>query len=261
MESEFDIYSEDLESYLGKPSTVSGMSRSELALSTMGSIITLPPHLRRQGDSAASNNTRSGVSLSQGSYSSAAPSTSGGSEVAESLLHTSNTLPPHLRDRVKSSQLSSGSISTATTIRDEEEAAERARRVSFNAWDASGEQHRGVKAPTVGSSKETSSESKSESDHADPHDGWSTVRPRANAQPKRNHWHDSHAVSRSPILKNLSTCNSSLTNKSIQSRLKPSELRNMRTPHIQSQERAAHIDRDIDRQRRRNHCDSDDSDF
>ncbi|KAL6915706.1 hypothetical protein ACHAPO_008132 [Fusarium lateritium] len=73
------------------------------------------------------------------------------------------TLPPHLLGKKKREQSSeasnsgvegstTGSISTATTLRKEQEEITASRRINFNAWDSQGAQHRASKNPTVTSS-------------------------------------------------------------------------------------------------------------
>jgi hypothetical protein len=76
-------------------------------------------------------------------------------------------IPPHLRGRVGSTS-STGesrsdegqlpphlrgprSISTATTTREEKIETKKSKQVDFNAWDAKGAQHAGVKSPTISS--------------------------------------------------------------------------------------------------------------
>lgn len=100
---------------------------------------TLPPHLRK---------------------SSAAPSSYAPSEA--STTTTTQTLPPHIRRKAlgtlpinestasvssaaSASNLGPGSVSTATTIREDRVRAA----VPFNSWDSFGAQHTGVKVPTV----------------------------------------------------------------------------------------------------------------
>ncbi|KAM0306723.1 hypothetical protein ACHAPM_001296 [Fusarium culmorum] len=72
-------------------------------------------------------------------------------------------LPPHLQGKKKPEQSSeasqsgmngstTGSISTATTLRKDQEEIAASRQINYNAWDARGTQHRVVKNPTVVSS-------------------------------------------------------------------------------------------------------------
>ncbi|PCD28311.1 hypothetical protein FGRA07_03450 [Fusarium graminearum] len=72
-------------------------------------------------------------------------------------------LPPHLQGKKKPEQSSeasqsgmngstTGSISTATTLRKDQEEIAASRQIKYNAWDARGTQHRVVKNPTVVSS-------------------------------------------------------------------------------------------------------------
>jgi hypothetical protein len=69
---------------------------------------------------------------------------------------TTNHLPPHLSNRKRPQQESggsiTGSISTATTLRNEKKEVTAARQITFNAWDKDGQKHRAIKNPTVMSS-------------------------------------------------------------------------------------------------------------
>ncbi|KIL88817.1 hypothetical protein FAVG1_08066 [Fusarium avenaceum] len=69
---------------------------------------------------------------------------------------TTNKLPPHLANKKKPLQESggsiTGSISTATTLRNEKEEVTTTRQISFNAWGNDGQKHRAIKNPTVMSS-------------------------------------------------------------------------------------------------------------
>ncbi|KAL7930124.1 Stc1 domain-containing protein [Trichoderma chlorosporum] len=126
---------------------------SEYAASEASSSRALPPHLRG--------------SIGQG-RSSLAPSIDG-PNVSNRSSFVQN-LPPHLRPLMQrglppgapsESAASSdfgdnpGSISTATTAR-EARLGDRPRRVSFNAWDPNGIQHRGIKSATNSSAVGTS---------------------------------------------------------------------------------------------------------
>jgi hypothetical protein len=69
---------------------------------------------------------------------------------------TTNQLPPHLSNKKKPQQESggsiTGSISTATTLRNEKKEVATTRQITFNAWDNGGQKHRAIKNPTVMSS-------------------------------------------------------------------------------------------------------------
>jgi hypothetical protein len=75
---------------------------------------------------------------------------------------TTNKLPPHLVNKKKPLQESggsiTGSISTATTLRNEKKEVTTTRQITFNAWGNNGQKHRAIKNPTVMSSS-TSTES------------------------------------------------------------------------------------------------------
>lgn len=72
---------------------------------------------------------------------------------------TTNKLPPHLANKKKPLQESggsiTGSISTATTLRNEKEEITTTRQITFNAWGNDGQKHRAIKNPTVMSSSTT----------------------------------------------------------------------------------------------------------
>ncbi|KAM0234391.1 hypothetical protein ACHAP5_010079 [Fusarium lateritium] len=64
-------------------------------------------------------------------------------------------LPRHLRESGGSGSGSgsiTGSISTATTVRNEKMEATTSRQIAFNSWDSDGRKHRTIKSPTVMSS-------------------------------------------------------------------------------------------------------------
>ncbi|SPJ81600.1 uncharacterized protein FTOL_09005 [Fusarium torulosum] len=81
---------------------------------------------------------------------------------------TTNQLPPHLSNKKKPQQESggsiTGSISTATTLRNEKKEVATTRQITFNAWDNGGQKHRAIKNPTVMSSS-TSAASAAGEDH------------------------------------------------------------------------------------------------
>ncbi|RGP76094.1 hypothetical protein FLONG3_5485 [Fusarium longipes] len=111
---------------------------------------TFPPHLRHLGEAGNHQNTRierttiDGDSVSESSNSAAGTRT------------VAKTLPPHLLHRQKPGQSSgestTGSLSTATTLRKEREDNAASIKVEFNVWDSTGQHHRATKIPTVASS-------------------------------------------------------------------------------------------------------------
>ena len=68
---------------------------------------------------------------------------------------TGQGLPPHLRSRGGPRSTASGSISTATTMRDATVAGEKTSHMLFNAWDSGGRKHLQDKSPTVVSSTDS----------------------------------------------------------------------------------------------------------
>lgn len=131
--------------------------------STSSSCQTIPPHLRNKVEmtsqrsksrtasyaSAATPSERSEQSFEPGASTRSASSAGVGSSAA-------NKLPPHLQGRIPLSTVQktpgSGSVSTATTMRETKDAV----KVGYNAWDASGTLHKTWKSPTVRSGGETS---------------------------------------------------------------------------------------------------------
>ncbi|KAF7554788.1 hypothetical protein G7Z17_g2682 [Cylindrodendrum hubeiense] len=182
---------------------------------------TLPPHLARLLRPSATG----------------PKSTSGASEVTQKS-RTSSTLPPHLRNSAPQNS-SAGSISTATTVRKDKEEREKSRLIPFNAWGPTGIQYQGIKEPTDSSiSSATSDKPGSNANiHDDPNviGEWDSA-PVEEPQPRGN--------GRWP--------------KASESRIPQSELKKQ---PVLTHTKSRHIDPDIDRQRRMNYCDSDDSDY
>ncbi|KAK5989291.1 hypothetical protein PT974_10804 [Cladobotryum mycophilum] len=145
--SDVDLNDIIAESTMSSGASVTGSSVS-VATSSHKS---LPPHLQAKMGALKLNDAQSHESKA---VSSAASSTTGRSVPIRNL-------PPHLRAKWASAAPSgtasttsdgnvdgSGSVSTATTLREEKE-NEKYRRVAFNAWDSSGRKHHGIKAPTT----------------------------------------------------------------------------------------------------------------
>ncbi|KAF5023888.1 hypothetical protein F66182_4047 [Fusarium sp. NRRL 66182] len=99
-------------------------------------------------------------------------------------VSTSSALPPHLRGRMQQSPSGSmlqphqgtarsmaGSISTATTLRKDQEMANASRQITYNAWDSNGQKHQTVKNPTVASSSTSALSTTGDNDYNDPNTG------------------------------------------------------------------------------------------
>lgn len=110
----------------------------------------LPPHLASSSKSSAFSETSSISGQSSGAPLIAAEARLG-SGIARNL-------PPHLRRFENQPKSSTSSVSTATTVRNEEAEATQARQIPFNAWDARGVRHHGIKDPTVVSSSASASD-------------------------------------------------------------------------------------------------------
>ncbi|GKU02228.1 stc1 protein [Fusarium langsethiae] len=130
----------------------------------------LPPHLRgRIANDALSVTSSRDTDVSPHLQALLGKMVIDGGSLAESsngmASHTvvGMKLPPHLQGRKKPEQSSeartpgmdgstTGSISTATTLRKDQEEITASRKINFNAWDSKGIQHRAIKNPTVASS-------------------------------------------------------------------------------------------------------------
>lgn len=93
-------------------------------------------------------------------------------------------MPPHLRSGPRS-------VSTATTVRDEQIETENWRRIPFNAWDPNGAQHTAIKSPTVPSS---SSETTSVTDDSQDDQGKAPQGKTESKRTKRGNWPDPREV-------------------------------------------------------------------
>lgn len=107
------------------------------------SVSALPPHLA--GLSKASD--------------SGPKSTSGASEATRES-RGSSTLPPHLRNSVPQSS-SARSVSTATTVRKDNEERAKSRAIPFNAWSPAGKPYQVTKDPTISTMSSATSEKSS----------------------------------------------------------------------------------------------------
>lgn len=92
-----------------------------------------------------------------------------------SAQSVSKQLPPHLRHKKKPEQSSedsttgpegstTGSLSTATTLRKEKEEIAASKRINYNAWDSKGLRYKATKDPTVASSSASVASGETEQD-------------------------------------------------------------------------------------------------
>lgn len=158
---------------------------------------------------------------------------------ASSVVSVASSLPPHLRSHgskaasgdtgVSSSSIRSGSLSTATTMRDTTAKMKSPEKVALNAWRADGKYHEGVKSRTV-------LPSIGQESAASPGQGrdQTKVEDKVTGQGKgRRNW------AKAP-------------------RLPRAELEGTPSlPHVS----VRHPDADVDHARRMEYCESDDSDF
>ncbi|KAM5350470.1 hypothetical protein ACJ41O_006975 [Fusarium nematophilum] len=164
-------------------------------------------------------------------------------------IHRSNfQLPPHLRNTIRTETASetgpppasgsaAGSVSTATTVRNEQLLAANSRKIPYNAWDSAGNQHRAAKQPTVVSSTASAS-SIAENSNKDTNliGDWNMPAPQESQVPEgRGKWPKASEV-----------------------RIPQAELKKQ---PVLTHTTARPVDPDVDRQRQLNYCESDDSDF
>ncbi|KAH6983329.1 Stc1 domain-containing protein [Ilyonectria sp. MPI-CAGE-AT-0026] len=185
------------------------------------SVSVLPPHL---------------AGLSKASES-GPKSTSGASEATRES-RGSSTLPPHLRGSVPQSS-SARSVSTATTVRKDKEERAQSRAIPFNAWGPTGKPYQAIKDPTISTMSSATSEKSSV---------------KANIQDDPNIIGDWDF----PPLGEPQTQSSRRWPKASESRIPQAQLKKQ---PILTHTKTRHIDPEIDRQRRMNYCDSDDSDY
>ncbi|KAH7145707.1 hypothetical protein B0J13DRAFT_325377 [Dactylonectria estremocensis] len=163
-----------------------------------------------------------------------APKSIAGASTTTKDSSASSGLPPHLRNRATRDSYA-GSVSTATTVRKDREERDASRRIPFNAWGPNGKQYQGIKDPTVSTlSSHASESSASIANPNKPKDGGSV--PDSSPQPRRRGNWPKASESRIP-----------------QSELKKQPL----LTHTDSR----HLNPDIDRQRKKYYCDSEDSDY
>ncbi|CAM1509481.1 Fc.00g032200.m01.CDS01 [Cosmosporella sp. VM-42] len=200
----------------------------------------LPPHLRRLGEAQRRKKVADSDISDTASF---ASGFTRGSSVVDSSEAGPRGRPGHPPlggiDATQKPDIRSyaNSLSAATTVREEKERAAKARQVSFNAWDSKGDRYRHVKEPTIASSS-VSTTSTDRHTNSSPmiHGEWSTTiqveEPKCRGNGK---WP-----------------------KTSESRLPQSQVvQQPRVTHVS----ARHVDPEIDRQRKMNYCDSDDSDY
>ncbi|POR32913.1 Uncharacterized protein TPAR_06852 [Tolypocladium paradoxum] len=221
--------------------TASGSTSHIGRQSDMASAAYLPPHLRGNASDAplGSISANSETSSVKDFREQGAPSVSG----SEPVSYSAASVPPHLRGQVSAAYSGAagkgrgpGSVSTATTLREARELEQENRKVPFNAWGPDGKQHKGVKSPTVPSSADEDSASAAESNDSYAANEWQTSNPKTKWGKKprgRDNWHKAPRLSAAKL----------------------------RKPEPFAHVSARHIDPDVDRQRRMQYCQSEDSDF
>jgi hypothetical protein len=140
-------------------------------MSTTSSRATLPPHLQKMLPERLAS-----LSIDEDSVSSSSK------VVLPQVSQKAKEFPPHLRglkitQRAATSS-TTGSVSTATTVRKDQEEAAAARKITFNAWDSMGQRHTASKNPTVMSSSASEVSTTEESyQGAKIADGWDDIPP------------------------------------------------------------------------------------
>lgn len=159
-------------------------------MSTTSSRATLPPHLQRLLPERLAS-----LSIDEDSVSSSSK------VVLPQVSQMASDFPPHLRglkiaQRTATSS-TTGSVSTATTLRKDQEEAAAARKITFNAWDPMGQRHTASKNPTVMSSSASEVSTTEESDQgAKIADGWDDIPPMKEASTRReDKWGNGKQVS------------------------------------------------------------------
>ncbi|KAF4343005.1 hypothetical protein FBEOM_3095 [Fusarium beomiforme] len=144
-------------------------------MSTTSSRATLPPHLRDMMPESFAN-----LSIDEDSISYAS------NVVLPQVTRGQKVLPPHLRGMnivQQSTSSVTGSVSTATTVRKEQEEEAAAHKITFNAWDSKGQRHTVSKNPTVKSSSASEVSTADENDGgASIIDGWDDIPPMPEVQ-------------------------------------------------------------------------------
>ncbi|PNP86211.1 hypothetical protein FNYG_00439 [Fusarium nygamai] len=160
------IHSSTTRTYASTTSSVAGDN-----MSTTSSRATLPPHLQNLLPERLAS-----MSIGEGSVS------SNPKVVLPQVSQKASDLPPHLRglkiaQRTATSS-TTGSVSTATTLRKDKEEEAAARKITFNAWDPMGQRHTASKNPTVMSSSASEVSTTGDSDQgAKLADGWNDIPP------------------------------------------------------------------------------------
>ncbi|KAF4971749.1 hypothetical protein FSARC_1548 [Fusarium sarcochroum] len=125
---------------------------------------TLPPHLQGRLDKLMID----GDSVSASSKEMLQPNSSPAArELPPHLRGQKLTTSPSMPENMQQGTVGStaASVSTATTIRKDQEEAVAARQISFNAWDSKGQKHKGIKNPTVMSSSASAVSTAGDNDH------------------------------------------------------------------------------------------------
>ncbi|KAJ9418246.1 hypothetical protein FOXG_21264 [Fusarium oxysporum f. sp. lycopersici 4287] len=168
------IHSSTTRNFASTTSSVAGDN-----MSTTSSRATLPPHLQRLLPERLAS-----LSIDEDSVSSSSK------VVLPQVSQMASDFPPHLRglkiaQRAATSS-TTGSVSTATTLRKDQEEAAAARKITFNAWDPMGQRHTASKNPTVMSSSASEVSTTEESDQgAKIADGWDDIPPMKEASTRR----------------------------------------------------------------------------
>ena len=112
---------------------------------------------------------------------------------------TGQGLPPHLRASRGPRSTASGSVSTATTMRDARVAGEQTSHMLFNAWDSGGRKHLQDKSPTVVSSTDSYTSGNELVDNSDSRGGeWQSVEDKTPVNPadkRKGKWPTAREVS------------------------------------------------------------------
>ncbi|KAF5666158.1 hypothetical protein FDENT_12423 [Fusarium denticulatum] len=174
------IHSSATRTYASTTSSVAGDN-----MSTTSSRATLPPHLHKLLPERLA-----GMSIGEGSVS------SNPKVVLPHVSQMASDLPPHLRglkiaQRTATSS-TTGSVSTATTLRKDKEEEAAARKITFNAWDPVGQRHTASKNPTVMSSSASEVSTTGDSDQgAKLADCWDDIPPMKEVSTRReDRWGD-----------------------------------------------------------------------
>ncbi|KAF5532325.1 hypothetical protein FMEXI_12506 [Fusarium mexicanum] len=169
------FHSSNTRTYASTTSSVVGDN-----MSTTSSRATIPPHLHGLLPERLASMSIDGGSVS-----------SNQKVVLPQATQKESDFPPHLRglkiaQRISTSSTTTGSVSTATTLRKDKEEEAAARKITFNAWDPVGQRHTASKNPTVMSSSASEVSTTEESDQgAKLADGWNDIPPMKEVSTRR----------------------------------------------------------------------------